>query len=359
MKRIATLLVVISACGGKYKAPTPVPSVALPSGAALKPYDASKPGLARPQAMAQLGSTVYVTLANQRSDYSIGGPGLLGAFVPSAGTVSVIDLGGTDGQLCKDPGFVHAASGKLYASCGGSYADSSGEGLVEVDPATAKVTRSLKVTFSPGGFAVAPTRIWLGDQGSGNLVAVDRTTFLQAGDPVSLHCPTTGSYQTVADVIAVGSDLYALCSNSTGSVLNQLDAATGAFKSSVAAGPIAVELAATGDGRIAVLNSGDNTLTLVTPGTTLAAAVGYTFNAQTSTLQDVRALDQFLFTVASGSNTVQKIDLSAKGGPKLVAEANVGAGANPWNILPLDDDQAIVTNQLANTITAVTWTAVP
>ena len=49
----------------------------------------------------------------------------------------------------------------------------------------------------------------------------------------------------------------------------------------------------------------------------------------------------------------KKVDLSS--GAKLVAEANVGAGANPWNILPLDDDQAIVSNQMTNTLVGVKW----
>ncbi len=120
-------------------------------------------------------------------------------------------------------------------------------------------------------------------------------------------------------------------------------------------GPIAVELTATGDGRIAVVSGADNKLRLVTLSNPLSVQVGYTFVGQTSTLQDVRALDQFVFTVASGSNTVQKIDLSAKGGPALVDEQNVGAGATPWSILPLDDTQALVANQGANNIVAVKW----
>jgi hypothetical protein len=82
----------------------------------------------------------------------------------------------------------------------------------------------------------------------------------------------------------------------------------------------------------------------------------FPFNATTtSTLQDVRASDNFIFTTASGSNTVQKIDLDASGGPKVIAEANVGAGASPWNILPLDDQSAVVSNQSGNNLVGVQW----
>ena len=78
----------------------------------------------------------------------------------------------------------------------------------------------------------------------------------------------------------------------------------------------------------------------------------------TSILQDVRTRDNFLFTVASGSNSAQKIDLTAKGGPKIVAAASFGDGANPYNIFPLDDDQAIVTNRQTNSIAAAQWVVV-
>ena len=39
----------------------------------------------------------------------------------------------------------------------------------------------------------------------------------------------------------------------------------------------------------------------------------------------------------------------------MVAEANFGEGAGPWNILPLDDTQAIVSNRGTNTIAAANW----
>ena len=86
--------------------------------------------------------------------------------------------------------------------------------------------------------------------------------------------------------------------------------------------------------------------------------MSFPFSSGTSTLRDVRARGQFLFTVAWASDTAQRIDLAAEGGPRVVAEASVGEGSRPWNILPLDDDQAIVSNEMASTITAVRWTQV-
>src|SRR5437016_5544713 len=47
VKRIA-LLLLVAACGGKYQAPPPVASIALPDGSQLNPYDSTKPGKARP-----------------------------------------------------------------------------------------------------------------------------------------------------------------------------------------------------------------------------------------------------------------------------------------------------------------------
>jgi hypothetical protein len=37
----------------------------------------------------------------------------------------------------------------------------------------------------------------------------------------------------------------------------------------------------------------------------------------------------------------------------LVGEVNTGDGSNPWNILPLDDDQAIVSNFIAGNVLGV------
>lgn len=355
MKR-ALIALVIAGCGGRYQAPPAVPSISLPAGAALKPYDPTKPGLARPAVMTLLGSNAYVALGNYDATYTVRGPALLAAFVPSAGTVSLIDLGGSDEKQCQQAGWVRADGGKLYVSCSGDFNTGGGTAIVEVDPSgSGKVSRSVKTPVSPSGLAVAPSRIWFGDALSGNIYALDRGTFTIVAGPLALKCPATGTYQTINDLAVVNGDLYAICSNGDGGQINRLDATTGAFKDHADVGPIAVELTATGDGRIAVVSGADNKLRLVTLSNPLSVQVGYTFASQTSTLQDVRALDQFVFTVASGSNTVQKIDLSAKGGPSLVDEQNVGTGATPWSILPLDDMQALVANQGANTIVAVKW----
>jgi hypothetical protein len=126
----------------------------------------------------------------------------------------------------------------------------------------------------------------------------------------------------------------------------------------VAVGAQPTQFAATGDGRIAVVNSNDNTLTLVTAGATLGAQVALTFKSPTATLQDVKARDQFVFTVASGSNTVQKIDLTAAGGPKVVAEANTGMNSNPFNLEPLDDDTVVVVNWATSDVVAPKLTTV-
>src|SRR5207237_5758253 len=58
--------------------PAPQQRIALPSGAALKPYDPTKPGEARPLYTAQLGGHVYAALTNARAEgFSVlsAGPG--------------------------------------------------------------------------------------------------------------------------------------------------------------------------------------------------------------------------------------------------------------------------------------------
>jgi hypothetical protein len=149
----------------------------------------------------------------------------------------------------------------------------------------------------------------------------------------------------------VNGDLYALCATTEAGLLVRFDATTGAVKGSVAVGASPTEFTATGDGRIAVVNSNDNTMTLVTPGTPLTAQLGFTF-PQSSTLQDVKAHGQFVFTVSSGTNTVQKIDLAATGGPKLVAAASTGPNSNPFNLEPLDDDTVVVVNFATSDVVA-------
>jgi hypothetical protein len=364
MKKTASLCLALAACSGRFQAPPPVPNIALPAGAALKPYDATRPGLARPEGMTLMNGNAYVTLANYDGNFVVRGPGLLAEVVPSTGAIpALIDLGGSDEQQCKNPGFVRASGNFLYVTCGGDFHDGTGQALVEVDATSNKVARSVALPVSPTGVTVTASRIWIGDAFTGDLYAVDKTSFAVVAGPVVIPCPANtappdpGYYQTVNEVLAVQGNLYALCSNSKDGVLSQLDPSTGAVKLTAAVGPIAVEMAETGDGRIAIVSGGDNGLRLVTIGASVLAVKTYQpFNqATTSTLQDVRARDNFVFTTASGSNTVQKIDLAASGGPQVIAEANVGASAAPWNLLPLDDDHALVSDQSGNNLVGVKW----
>ncbi len=361
MKRTAvSLLALLAACGGS-NSPPPVPSIALPSGAALKPFDAAHPSFAHPFGLAGAGSKVYVALGNsEESTFKPAGPGMLAAVVPSTGDVSTIDLGGGTGKQCLSPGFVRSAGSYLYVSCTGDFSSGEGAALVEVDPAgNGSVRRMLSLTVQPNGVAVSGNRVWHGDTASGHIYPVDLTTFTETGSPVALDCPQgTGpqAFRYTPDLISVGTDVYALCVTDLGGVLYRVDSNSGAIRSHVSVGPIATELTSLADGRIAVVNAGDNTVMLITPTSTdLTAQVAITL-ANVQTLQDIRARDHFLFTVASQTNTVQKIDLTAQGGPKVVAEANVGNGANPWNAYPLDDDQVIVSNLLANNLVAITST---
>ncbi|MGZ6142541.1 MAG: hypothetical protein ACXWLM_04340, partial [Myxococcales bacterium] len=259
-----------------------------------------------------------------------------------------------------EPFLVRDDGGKLYVTCSGftDYSNPSatlqGAALLEVDPGTGAVTRSLALPTSPAGLAMTPSRIWFGDALTGHLYAVDRGSFTLATSAIAIPCPTTGNYVTTSDVILVKGDLYAACSNDTGGILSRLNAADGALEMQTDSGPIATEFTETGDGRIAIVSGGDNKLRLVSIGATaLTTTVAYTFSDTTSTLQDIHARDQFLFTAASGSNTVQKLDLTRSGAQMLVGEANVGAGAAPNSIVPLDDDQALVANQTGNTVVSV------
>ena len=56
-----------------------------------------------------------------------------------------------------------------------------------------------------------------------------------------------------------------------------------------------------------------------------------------------------------GGLSVDPARAGEKGGPKVVAEANFGPNSGPYNILPLDDTQAIVSNRGTNTIAAANW----
>src|SRR5438874_2485804 len=119
MKRVLAFAAAALACSSasKYKAPTPLATIALPTGDKLKPYDPAKPGLARPFGMADFNGKAWIALGNLDSGFSPSGPGFLAAIVPSTGATTLVDLGGSDGQKCKDPVFVRAAAGKLYVAC--------------------------------------------------------------------------------------------------------------------------------------------------------------------------------------------------------------------------------------------------
>lgn len=368
MKVLASLaLAATAACGGGLQTPPPLASTALPDGSQLSPYDPAQPGQARPQGMAAAAGRVYITLSNQRDTANLpvnAGPGFLAALVPSTGQITKVDLGGSDGRQCQNPGVVRAsADGKLYVSCSGDFSGAdSARAIVEVDPATNKMTRRAAIPdgLVPNGVAVTATRIWTGDTGSSRIFSIDRASFTAAAaEPIPLDCPKTDKtgFTYTPDVIAAGSDIYALCASDIAGAIYRLDGATGAIKGQTAVGAGPTELTALDDGRIAVVNFLDNTLSLVTTTASgaLTSTTALTFSSQTSGLQDVRAVGHILFTVASGSNTAQRIDLDAQGGPRVVSEANFGAGAGPWNILPLDAVQAIVTNRGTNTVAAARW----
>jgi hypothetical protein len=371
MNRIVLIAALLAACGGKYKAPPSVPSIAMPAGAALKPFDGAKPSLARPSTIHLFNGKAYVTLGNYDDGYVARGPGMLAVVTPATGAVSTIDLGGANEQQCLEAFTIAESGGKLYVSCSGYNPDYSnpkstltGTAIVEVDPGTGTVARSVTTPnapyfpngpVGPVGLAITSSKIWFGDAYSGAVYAIDRASFKVTAGPLAIPCPSTGSYFTTNDVKLVQGDVYAVCSNSTAGILSRLDPVSGTVKMQTDAGPIAAAFAETGDGRIAIVSGGDNKLRLVTIGqSALTTAEAYTFNPKTtSTLQDVHARDNFLFTAASGSNTVQKIDLTKAGAAMLVGEANVGLSASPYAIVPLDDDQALVANQSANTVVSV------
>jgi hypothetical protein len=365
MKKLA-ILALIAACGGKYKAPPPLASTPLPDGSQLKPYDVAQPGQARPQGLEQAAGRVYVTLSNQRDTSTFpvnAGPGFLAALVPNTGAITLIDLGGSDGHQCQNPGFVRAsADGRLYTPCSGNFSGSdTARAIVEVDPLANAVTRRAAIPSGrvPNGVAVTTTKIWTGDAFSTTVFSIDKSTFTaDTTAPVSVDCAKQ-VFSYVADVMTIGGDLYALCGSDTSGELYRLDGTSGAIKAHVTVGPNPTELAGLDDGRILVVNAGDNTLSLVTPSAgALNAQKVLTFSSQTAALQDVRAFGHTVFTVASASNTAQRIDLDAQGGPKIVAEANFGPGSGPYNILPLDDTQAIVSNRGTNTLAAASWVSV-
>ncbi len=378
------LAALLSACsGGGYLAPPPLPSTTLPSGAALKPWVAGDQGLSKPEGMALAADgRAWVTLTNLDANYAAAGPGMLAGVVPSTGATTLIDLArsdagvppgsdaGVDEHACVNPGAVKSDEGLLLVACGGSYGASTGPGraVVQVNPVNGSVAHSLAAPggFQPYSLAGGPTKIWIGDTNTASLASIERSSFALADGADSAHpaiaLPCTDAadaYMYVSDLLVDGSDLFALCSAEPDGYIVQLDATTGAVKGSaqlVGATPVAMALLS--DGRIAVVNSVDETLALVTRGAagpTVQRAV-YTF-AHGAALQDVKARGMFVFTVSSGTNTVQKLDLSQTAQSKmLVGEVNTGDSSYPYNIVPLDDDQAIVSNNGTGVLVGVKFT---
>ncbi len=346
------------ACGGNKKAPPPLASVSLPSGAALKPFSPTNPSRSGPSAMVALGDKVYIALSNVDANYSPGGPGLVAGLVPSTGAQSIIELGGPDGHQCTNTGHVAADGSKLYLSCSGSFTDNSGRGVVEVDTAGAgSVSRRAVVPsgFAPGALAVAPGKIWIGDVLSASLISIDRGSFTVAdggaGHP-AIQLPCTALYTYVSGLAVIGGDLYALCGATDGYMV-RLDAATGKAKGSpVLVGGQPIALTATGDSRIAVANStsGDVALVTVSPGGMTAVRSPL---PSSSDLEDVAARNQFLYVVSAATQTVVKIDLSAAGGFKVVDSRSVSPNTDPTRIVMLDDDVGVVSDYLSGKVIGI------
>jgi len=369
MRRTVLLLAFAAACGSAHNARPPLTKIPLPKGTALKPYDAANPGTPHPYNMVQLGDKLFVALGNLRSDYSVGGPGFLVGVVPSQGFTDVVDLGGADGHECQNSGAVRTDGTLLYVTCAGDFNGTGGRALVEVDPAAAKATRTRRLSDaqSPSGVAVTASKVWMGLSGSASLISVDRTSFALADgsdsqQAIELECPHK-IYAYVPDLLAVGSDLYALCSSDQAGVLFRLDPASGALRGQANVGATPTALAATPDGRVAVVCSGDNTLWVATPAQsgTITAQLAHTYANGTSTLQGVRSSARYVFTTASGSNTVQKIDVSVSPA-KVVAEATMDTGTAPWDVAPINDDEVVVSGSLSDDLiglTAVDFKAAP
>src|SRR5205807_5303130 len=109
--------------------------------------------------------------------------------------------------------------GKLYVTCSGytDYGSATptlqGAALLEVDPNSGAIARSVALPTSPAGLAITANRLWFGDAFSGHVYSVDRHAFTVSAGPLAIRCPTTGNYTTTSDVIVVQGDLYTACSN--------------------------------------------------------------------------------------------------------------------------------------------------
>ncbi|MBS2024888.1 MAG: hypothetical protein JST92_21025 [Deltaproteobacteria bacterium] len=374
MSRIVPVVLVAlaAACGGSDLQPVPPPlaSTALPSGADLNPYNAASPALSKPQGMA-LGADgrAWIALTNLDANYSVAAPGMLVGVVPSTGVTTKVGLGGTGGHDCTNSGGVvaDAAGTSLFVTCTGTYnfggtPELRGRGFSVVSAGSGTVTHHVDAPadFQPISIALSSTRIWVGDALTGGIASYDRTTLAlvdgaDASHPV-ITLPCTGNL-SVGALLVVGANLYATCSATDGYVV-QLDAATGAIKGTKqSVGSLPGALALTGDGRIAVANGGDNSVAMITE-----TASGFTVQkqaivlAQSAGLTDVRARGNFLYTDSAGTNTVQKIDLAAAAGPKVVAEIAIGDNTDPFNVLPLDDDHAVTCTNVTGALVGVDFT---
>jgi hypothetical protein len=352
--------------GGPYVAPAPLKTTAMPSGLALKPWDATMVNMSAPSGMALVGlNQVFVALGNLAPNFAPNGPGLLVALTPSTGASTVIDLAGSTApaeHACSNAGAVKADSGKLYVACTGSFADMTGPGraVVEVDAGALSVTHLVPVpaNFLPDAVAVTPDTIWLGDTAGPNLLSIDRHTFAVVGgaNPSNVPCTDqTTSY--ISDLAIFNGDLFVLCGSSTGEIV-RFDPATGAFKDKAALGGGPVKMTPTGDGRIAVVNSTSVTVSFVTVGQAGMTSVpnGLSLPAD-SDLEGVAARDGFLFVVASGTPEVIKIDINAQGGPKVVAAVPTANKSFPQSIVPLDDNQAVVSNLMTGEVIGVNFSS--
>jgi hypothetical protein len=366
--RIVALLC-LAACGHGTPPPKPLDHIALPPGSQLDPYETGRPGEARPLYTALVGTVVYASLSNLNPNTFVpAGPGFLAGINPITGSVDLINLGGSDRHQCINPGVIRQDSQKMYVACSGDFNGivAGGHAVVEVDLTSRALARAVAAPAGvvPSGVAVTPAKIWFGDGSKPQLLSIERGTFALADGADAAHpaiavpCPTPEKSAFAPYVGIVAGDLYALCATSEGGVLARFDASTGAPKGSIAVGAQPTEFAATGDGRIAVVNSNENTLSLVTPGATLTVQPAVVTFAKSATLQDVKTRGQLVFTVSSGVNTVQKVDLAAAGGPKIVAEANTGVGSNPFNLEPLDDDTVVVVNWATSDVVAPKLTTV-
>jgi len=348
----AVAVALTAGCGSSHKAPAPLAANEMPTGASLQPWSASSPSKPWPQAMVQVGDKVYVALGNLSStDTSLppAGPGLLVGLVPSTGAQTVINLGGSDGHQCSNPGAMAVDGGKIYVSCWGPYLVATGKALLEVDPSGAgsvKRVATIPAGFTPGAVAVVGNRIWLGDGGGGRVLGFDRGSFAADAAPIALKCAASSQFPYVPSMLTVGSDLYVLCADNDG-VLNRLDAATGAARGDgvlVGAQPIA--LAHTADGRIAVVNSTSSTLSMVTPGTSsMTVALDVLRFQNSSDLEDVKVYNQFLYVVSASTKTLLKVDASGAA-PKILDEVSLNpaseVNANPTRVEVLDENTAVV-----------------